>query len=428
MKGIARRIPTAGLLLAVLALGCGKIVADRPTENPTQVRMTRVRVGSGGRESYLFVANQYFDVVSRVDMETLDVKNIAVGRRPYTMDVTPDGRTVVVADRDSRNVSLIDAARGEEFARVYTGFEPLAVAIASDGRYAGVANFTGQSVALVDVGGRGSLPLFCPDGPASVAFTADGSKLLAVSWYSPALRAWDTRSQAMTLEKVFEPADLEGWAFAPPDSWSWHGTDPDEGPRLQALAAGLEGSALEPLALVALKYFQTYVYPPEADPYRSYLLAVNWSNGHVAQALELPDGAFAAAFGPDGSRAYVLCQSPYDDLANVVSELGVAPDGTIAELFRYPLGQDPTSLAANPQKPELYVVNRGSDTLSVVYTTSHFQDEIALRAKPFTVSVSPSGRKVFVSHDNPLGSLSVIDSGSRQVRFFESLIYGDYLP
>jgi hypothetical protein len=389
--------------------------------------MTTVRYPSGERQSYLFVANQYMDVVSRMDMESLDVTNIDVGERPYTMDITPDGTTVVVALRDGRGVSLIDARAGRETARVYAGFEPLDVAIQPQGRYAGVANFENNSVALIDVDRRRGLPLFAPNGPAAVDFTADGTRMLAVSWFVPALRAYDVETRETVLEKVFGPEDLE--ALGIDDAWEfWNPADYEDGPRMQALAAGPADGPLSGHALVALKYYDDFVAYGEEGFYPSFLLAVDWTTGAVDQALRLPDGAIAIGYAPNGKRAYVVCESHYTDfVANLVAEIEIAEDGTLSARFEYPVGEDPTSLAVNPERAEVYVVGRDAADLSVLEVNTFFQYEIGLREKPFTVSVSPSGRRIFVSHDNPLGSLSVVDADTHDVRFFPSLIYGDYI-
>ena len=74
-----------------------------------------------------FVTNQYSDTVSVFDLKSLNVlSTIEVGEYPEGIDVTADGRTIVVANWFSNSVSLIDASEMRVIGEIETGDGPRA--------------------------------------------------------------------------------------------------------------------------------------------------------------------------------------------------------------------------------------------------------------------------------------------------------------
>ncbi len=78
------------------------------------------------------------------------------------------------------------------------------------------------------------------------------------------------------------------------------------------------------------------------------------------------------------------------------------------------VGDSPVALAANPVKNEVYAVNRGSNSISVIIYagTNQITATIPVRRMPSAIAVAPDGRRAFVvnSGDN---SVSVVDLDSR---------------
>lgn len=72
-------------------------------------------------QSRLYIACQQSNDVIEVDARTWSVtQRIAVGAAPADLALTRDGRILVVANRESQNVSLVDMAGGRELARLFT--------------------------------------------------------------------------------------------------------------------------------------------------------------------------------------------------------------------------------------------------------------------------------------------------------------------
>ncbi len=69
-----------------------------------------------------------------IDLETLDIKSITVGKYPILMDYTPDKSRLYVANRNSNSVSVVDVQRETVVATIENvGIQPHGLAISSDG-------------------------------------------------------------------------------------------------------------------------------------------------------------------------------------------------------------------------------------------------------------------------------------------------------
>jgi YVTN family beta-propeller protein len=91
---------------------------------------------------FAYVANGGDGTVSVIDTATNTVVGIPipVGREPFGLDVTPDGKHAYVANRGSNNLSVIDTASNLVVATVVVGNVPINVAVTPDGNHAYVAN------------------------------------------------------------------------------------------------------------------------------------------------------------------------------------------------------------------------------------------------------------------------------------------------
>ena len=87
-------------------------------------------------ENLAYVTNQGAGVAV-IDLATLKtVRNIAVGRDPRGLGITPDGRILVTANQGDADVSVIDTATGNTIQRVAVGKNAEFVRIGPDGRFA----------------------------------------------------------------------------------------------------------------------------------------------------------------------------------------------------------------------------------------------------------------------------------------------------
>ena len=79
---------------------------------------------------------------------------IAVGASPSGLAVTPDGTTLLVANREADTVSVVDLASRRETATIPVGHHPFGLVIDAQGRRAYTANVTGDDVSVIDIAAR----------------------------------------------------------------------------------------------------------------------------------------------------------------------------------------------------------------------------------------------------------------------------------
>jgi YVTN family beta-propeller protein len=79
-----------------------------------------------------------------------------------------------------------------------------------------------------------------------------------------------------------------------------------------------------------------------------------------------------------------------------------------------PVGRNPTGLAVNPKRNEIYAVNTGSDSVSVIdATTNSVVATIGVHHRPYFIAVSPDGHRAYVP-DSASNTVSVLDLDSRR--------------
>ncbi len=90
---------------------------------------------------YLYVACNRSDEVLEIDIEKWElVRRFSLGRGPYNLEVTPDGRLLLVTLKQGNAVEFIDLARGETLARSETSTTVVhGVVVTPDSRYAFVS-------------------------------------------------------------------------------------------------------------------------------------------------------------------------------------------------------------------------------------------------------------------------------------------------
>ncbi|MDZ7637223.1 MAG: beta-propeller fold lactonase family protein [Bryobacterales bacterium] len=171
--------------VAVFSVSDGKLLAKIGVE----VTPYDVEISPDGNT--LYVSNWSSDSVSVIDTNTNTVKAvIAVDDNPNDLVLSPDGR-LFVACANSNTVVVIDTAKYTVFERIRTsmfanapeGSTPNALALTPDGKTLFVANADNNNLAVVDVENRKNSEVegFIPVGwyPSSLELSKDG-KLLFV--------------------------------------------------------------------------------------------------------------------------------------------------------------------------------------------------------------------------------------------------------
>ena len=78
------------------------------------------------------------------------------------------------------------------------------------------------------------------------------------------------------------------------------------------------------------------------------------------------------------------------------------------------VGRQPPGLAANPQRNEIYAVNSGSDSVSVIDARSNrVAATIPVRHTPYFISVAPNGQRAYVANAGS-NTVSVLDLDKRR--------------
>ncbi|MGH6852376.1 MAG: cytochrome D1 domain-containing protein, partial [Methylocella sp.] len=106
---------------------------------------------------FAYVANGATNTVSVIDTAAKKpVATVPVGKRPFGVAVTPDGKHAYVTNSADNTVSVIDTATNTVMATVPVGIDPFVVAVTRDGKHAYVANsnynvqFAAGTVSVID--------------------------------------------------------------------------------------------------------------------------------------------------------------------------------------------------------------------------------------------------------------------------------------
>jgi YVTN family beta-propeller protein len=184
--------PTKQLLFAANRTAGQVVVFDTTSGNlltriTTEVNPYDLALSSDGRT--LYCSNWASDTVSVIDTETFKVTmTIGVGDNPNDLVLSKDGRLFVACSNDN-SVIVIDTKQRRAVQSIITsmhprapeGSTPNALALSPDEKTLYVANADNNNVAVVDVSepGETSILGFIPAGwyPSSIAVSLDGKRL-----------------------------------------------------------------------------------------------------------------------------------------------------------------------------------------------------------------------------------------------------------
>ncbi|MBN2256011.1 MAG: beta-propeller fold lactonase family protein [Deltaproteobacteria bacterium] len=173
----------------------------------------------------LYVANSESDDLSVINAESAKlVKRIPVGRSPLGIDITEDGNKVLVANKGEDTLSIIDAGRNTEIARITVGHWPWGVAVTPSGQWAYVANNGSDTVSVIRIK-KESVFATIPvgDGPRWLSCSPDGKQVWVGNSASRSLSVIDTGTHEVvkTIEVDGSP---EGLCFLPNGREAYIGT------------------------------------------------------------------------------------------------------------------------------------------------------------------------------------------------------------
>ena len=351
-----KALSSAILLASVLTLFAA-CASPTPTPTPTPlagpVSSSAVAVAPDG--SVVVAVNPDSDSITLVAAETLDVlREISVGDDPRTVAFTPDSRLVLVANRGSASVSLVDLDGSGQVTHIPVG--PMPYGVVTDGRWAFVAEFALGNIGVIDL------------------------------------------SKRMLVHRIPVGDFPTGLALRP-------GTQ--------------DGSGVGNLLLVT-HFFTGQVTAVDLQTLSIRATASTGADTNLSQYIALTSDGMNAYLPQTRSNVTNTARKFDNTVFPVVNVLDLATF-TLLRSQRITIDtadqpvNTPFAAVLSSDGSRLYVVNAGSDDLSVVdLVTSQGLAHIDVGANPQGIAITPDGSRLFVN--NVLdGSLSVIDASTLTV-------------
>src|SRR5215468_469716 len=109
--------------------------------------------GAPAAQAYTaYVSNEKSNTITVIDTDKFEpVKTIKVGQRPRGIDLTKDGKFVLVAVGDDDTIQMIDTATGEITGTLPSGPDPEFFAQDPAGKFLYVANENDNTVTIIDL-------------------------------------------------------------------------------------------------------------------------------------------------------------------------------------------------------------------------------------------------------------------------------------
>jgi YVTN family beta-propeller protein/autotransporter-associated beta strand protein len=246
---------------------------------------------------------------------------IGVGTHPLTTAAMPDGTRVYVANLISGTVSVIDLATGTTGTPITVGTHPFGMAILPDGRKLYVANLGSASVSVIDTATNTVVTTIATAQPGGVAVSPDGS------------RVYVTNNVGAGTVSVIDPA-----------------TDTVIGSPI-AVGNGPAGIAVTPNGQ------RLYV----SNFGGGSVSVVSPALGSIIATIPVAGSPVGTAISPDGSQVAVAEMSTVSRIATATNTALLPP---------LTVGTVPRGASFTPDGQTLYVINMGSNNVSLVDVAS----------------------------------------------------------
>jgi len=147
------------------------------------------------RQGRVYVALSGDDAIELVDVlsgEMINRLRIHTGDQPQELALTPDGKTLLVANKGTNTVSFVDALSLVESGRVDVGREPNSVSIHPNGMRAFIFNTASSTVSVIDIPNKAVRATISTDpAPLRGQFNRRGDRLYIIHEWSSYLTALD---------------------------------------------------------------------------------------------------------------------------------------------------------------------------------------------------------------------------------------------
>ena len=348
-----------------------------PTETPTS------RVPSGGTAG----SPEPSPTASQIVAAPISSSGVAV---------SPDGSVIAAVNPDSNSVTLIDADTLDVLREVPVGIDPRTVAFTPDSRLMLVANLGSATISLVEIDSSGEVT-HIPVGPMPYGVVVDGERAFFAEFALGHIGMIDLSKKALVRRVAVAPF-----------------------PAGLALRPRVKGDNGHDGLLLVTHFFTGQV--TAIDP-QTMSVTTEVSTGADTNLSQF------VVLAPDGAKAYV--PQTRSNAANIARTfettvfpiVNVLDLGTLTLLPRQRITIDtadqpvnfPFAAALSPDGSRLYIVNAGSDDLSVVgLDPGEWLAHIDVGANPRGIAITPDGSRLFVN--NVLdGTISVIDTSTLTV-------------
>jgi YVTN family beta-propeller protein len=147
------------------------------------------------RQGRAYVALSGDDAIELIDVlsgEPINRLRLNTGDRPQELALTPDRKTLLVANKGTNTISFVDASSLVELRRVDVGKEPHSISVHPNGMRAFVFNTFSNTVSVLDIPNKAVMATIGTEpGPLRGQFNHRGDRLYVIQEWSSYLAAMD---------------------------------------------------------------------------------------------------------------------------------------------------------------------------------------------------------------------------------------------
>jgi PQQ-dependent catabolism-associated beta-propeller protein len=153
-----------------------------------------------------YVSNEKGNTITVIDTETFEpVRTIKVGQRPRGIDLTKDGKFVLVAVGDDDTIQMIDTATGEITGTLPSGADPEFFAQDPAGKFLYVANENDNAVTIIDIDRRAQIgDVQVGVEPEGIGISPDGKILINTSETTNMAHFIDTQTRRIVANVLVD--------------------------------------------------------------------------------------------------------------------------------------------------------------------------------------------------------------------------------
>ncbi|MCY1144579.1 YncE family protein [Actinoplanes sp. Pm04-4] len=297
-------------------------------------------------------------------------------------------------------------ARPKVIATIPVGAEPEGVAVSPDGRTVYVANQNSRILSVVDTASRKVTPVALRNTPRFVAVSRDGNTVFASMYEDDkhtgsGVAVVDSRSRKVL--RYLDTGHMPYTLAVAPDNKLWVPIHSDG--RLEIFSSGtlrMVGELPVKPNPHAVGFSSDQMRAFTANHESNAVTVIDMRTNGVLQSIPVSKAPHSIAVSPDGRMALVAGYEA--DAANLIDTV------TLKRTGPFKVGRDPQSVAFSADSRYGYTVNEGDGTITVLNgRTGAVTSTVKVGQSPRTIGVSPDGRLAYVSNggDNTLSVLRV---------------------